>query len=319
MVVDLGQGEVAHRRGGDAGVEHPLVVERRHVGEPDPFRELGETDRVTGRVAHPHLHAESGPERGAGLDRRDASRGELDDRGGRVLDLDDPAMDERVTAAGHAAGPPHEPLEKVDVVDDLGHEDAATFRGLTSAPGFGVVLRVAIEPGHHSAGDRLAEPPVVDRRPNALGRGPEPALKQHAEPHSDGRGGGNHAVGLFDAQRDRFLAQHMGAVPGRRQHAGFVRAVRSADGDGVQSHGQHLVDIAVRVRDAVGRGEDTGAPRVDISDCDDLDVGDASQRGDMIAGNLAAAHDSYPHRELPSATVQARSAKDSRSPRMAIS
>ena len=71
--------------------------------------------------------------------------------------------------------------------------------------------------------------------------------------------------------------------------------------------------------DVVGRGEHPGPPGVDIGDRVDLDAGNAPQRADMVAGDLAAADDSYPHERLPKSTAQTRSAKASRKPRMAIS
>jgi hypothetical protein len=184
-------------------------------------------------------------------------------------------------------------------MDDLGHEDAAALGGPATPPRFGVVLRVAVEPGHDPAGDRRTEPTIVDRVADAPGRGPEATLEQHAEPHPGGRGRGDHPVGLFDPQGDGFLAQDVRTVPGRRQHSGFVGTVWCTDRDGVQAGGQHPIDIAVGARDLVLCGEHSRPVHLGVGDGDHLDTGHGPQGADVVPRYLAAAGDSYAHRVLP--------------------
>ena len=193
------------------------------------------------------------------------------------------------------------------MVDRLGHQDPAALRGPAPAPGLRVVVGVAVEPGQDAAADRCAQPSVVDRPRMRAAAGQKRRWNSTPNRTPAAAVGGDHAVGLLDAQRDGLLAQHMRAVPGRRQHAGLVRGVRSAHGDRVQAGREHLVDVAIGVRDAVRRRRRrVRGPASTSTTADHVDAGDAAQGAHVVPGDLAAADDADPHRHASLATGQAR-------------
>ena len=90
MVVDLGQRQVerpADARAASANASSPGMVDTSV--KPMPSGNSMTLAGAAARVAHPDLRAEPGLEGRAGLDRRDAAGGELDDGASGVLHVDD--------------------------------------------------------------------------------------------------------------------------------------------------------------------------------------------------------------------------------------
>ena len=139
-----------------------------------------------------------------------AERAVGEDDGGdrRVLDVDVGAVPQRRVPADDLDRRPHEPLELVDGVDRLVHQDAAALGRPLAAPGIGgEVLRRPPETDRALAEGQLAELAGVDRRADALRGRPEAALEDDAELDPGPLGRGDHPVGVRQPDRDRLLAE----------------------------------------------------------------------------------------------------------------
>ena len=217
--------------------------------------------------------------------------GEDDGRHRRVLDVDVVGVAQRRVAAADLDGWPHEPLELVDGVDGLVHQDAPALVGPGAAPRRRVKVRLRAPDADGALTKRqLAELAVVDGPPQSLRRRPEPPLEDDAEADVGPGGGVDHPVGLAEVDGNRFFAEDVDARLRRGDDQRPVARVRRADDDRVHlAAAEELPGVVENALDPMLGGQRARFLLVDVATSDEARAFCLREPFGMHLRDLAAA------------------------------
>src|ERR1700722_8539443 len=143
--------------------------------------------------------------RQAGDDGTEAAILEADHGQGGILDLDI-WMIEIGPATANLVDLTHEPLQQIQLVRRLVHQNASPFRRPFAAPGVGLVVRL-VAPAEHreDAQDRLADLAGVDGRLHALYQFIEATLTDDTQASAGLARRGEHGIAVRDRSGQWFL------------------------------------------------------------------------------------------------------------------
>ena len=239
----------------------------------------------------------------AGIRRRcrfeDAERAarELDDRRGRVFDLD--RMQPRRRPRGHLRHGAEQPVQQVDRVDALIHQRAAAVERPRAPPARRrVVFRRTEPPDAPRREDRRAHTPRRNHRLHRRDVGLEAILEEHADLDPLAVRFGDDGIHLRGRDVQRLFRDDVQAALDRRDRLFGVKTRRAADRHDVERMViEEATDVGVG-RAAVRRREALGFLAVRPAHRRDLDTRDRLRGARVRVADVAGAEQSDPNHSL---------------------